>query len=68
MGSKHHRLSGLEQERLLRDFRRLGLSPDTHYTEFTDEEFYPEDHSQDGWIMFSPKDASEIIDMLGRPK
>lgn len=68
MGSKHKNLHGLEERRLLRDFERLGLSPIPHYTEFYDGEFGDEDHQFDGWIMFSPSDADEILGMVGRYK
>lgn len=68
MGSKHKKLAGMEETRLLRDFNRLGLDPIPHYTEFYDGEYGEEDHQFDGWLMFSPREADELLEMIGRFK
>lgn len=64
MGSKHKNLAGLEETRLLRDFEKYGYDPEIYQTEFYDGEFGEEDHAHDGWIMFSPKDANQILEEL----
>ena len=60
-------LAGMEETRLLRDFNRFGLDPklyeDNYYWDAEND-----DHQHHGWVMFSPQDVNEILDMLGRYK
>lgn len=66
MGSKHRNLVGLEEARLLLDFEKYGYDPHSWASEFYDGEFGEENHYYDGWIMFSPKQANELLEEIWR--